>query len=69
MTAGICGAVGHVERFDPALLELRRRVREGLLGDVFMISTEPVGPFQTGSATFGVVPLNDAARAFLLPPR
>jgi UDP-N-acetylglucosamine 3-dehydrogenase len=48
--AGVRGAVGHVERFNPASLELRRRVRGGLLGDVFMISTERVGPFPDGSA-------------------
>ena len=53
--AGICGAVGHVERFNPALLELRSRVRDGLLGDVFMISTERVGPFPDRIRDVGVV--------------
>ncbi len=43
--AGLKGAVGHVERFNPALLELRRRLRDGQLGEVFCIATERVGPF------------------------
>jgi predicted dehydrogenase len=53
--AGVRGAVGHVERFNPALSELRRRVGAGLLGDVFMISTERVGPFPARIRDVGVV--------------
>lgn len=52
---GVRGAVGHVERFNPALLELRRRVLGGQLGDVFMISTERVGPFPDRIRDVGVV--------------
>jgi predicted dehydrogenase len=54
--AGVHGAVGHVERFNPALLELRRRVHEeGQLGDVFLIATERVGPFPDRVRDVGVV--------------
>ena len=53
--AGVHGAVGHVERFNPALLELRRRVQEGQLGDVFLIATERVGPFPDRVRDVGVV--------------
>ena len=53
--AGVPGAVGHVERFNPALLELRRRVREDQLGDVFLIATERVGPFPDRVRDVGVV--------------
>ncbi|HEY5144556.1 MAG TPA: Gfo/Idh/MocA family oxidoreductase [Solirubrobacteraceae bacterium] len=53
--AGVAGAVGHVERFNPALLELRRRVRDGQLGDVFLIATERVGPFPDRVRDVGVV--------------
>jgi predicted dehydrogenase len=53
--AGVHGAVGHVERFNPALLELRRRVRGGQLGEVFLISTERVGPFPDRVRDVGVV--------------
>ncbi len=53
--AGVHGAVGHVERFNPALLELRRRVQGGQLGEVFLISTERVGPFPDRVRDVGVV--------------
>jgi predicted dehydrogenase len=53
--AGVHGAVGHVERFNPALLELRRRVQAGQLGDVFLIATERVGPFPDRVRDVGVV--------------
>ncbi len=53
--AGIRAAVGHVERCNPALLELRRRVGAGQLGEVFMIATERVGPFPARIRDVGVV--------------
>src|SRR5205823_4998494 len=53
--AGVHGAVGHVERFNPALLELRRRVGEGQLGEVFLVATERVGPFPDRVRDVGVV--------------
>ena len=53
--AGVHGAVGHVERFNPALLELRRRVLDGQLGEVFLIATERVGPFPDRVRDVGVV--------------
>jgi predicted dehydrogenase len=53
--SGVRGAVGHVERFNVACLELRRRVRDGQLGEVFLISTERVGPFPDRVRDVGVV--------------
>ena len=53
--AGVHGAVGHVERFNPALIELRRRVGEGQLGEIFLIATERVGPFPDRVRDVGVV--------------
>ena len=53
--AGVRAAVGHVERCNPALLELRRRVGQGQLGEVFMIATERVGPFPARVQDVGVV--------------
>lgn len=53
--AGVHGAVGHVERCNPALLELRRRVQDGQLGEVFLIGTERVGPFPDRIRDVGVV--------------
>jgi len=52
---GVQGAVGHVERFNPALLELRRRAQAGQLGEVFLIATERVGPFPDRVKDVGVV--------------
>ena len=51
--AGVQAAVGHVERFNPALLELRRRLDE--LGEVLLIRTERVGPFPDRVKDVGVV--------------
>lgn len=53
--AGVFAAVGHVERFNPALLELRRRVQDGQLGQVFLIATERIGPFPDRIKDVGVV--------------
>jgi UDP-N-acetylglucosamine 3-dehydrogenase len=52
---GVRGAVGHVERFNPALLELRRRALDGQLGEIFLIATERVGPFPDRVRDVGVV--------------
>jgi len=51
---GLVGAVGHVERFNPALLEARRRVRAGELGAVYQIATRRQGPFPSRIADVGV---------------
>jgi predicted dehydrogenase len=53
--AGIRAAVGHVERFNPALVELRRRTEDGQLGEVFVIATERCGPFPDRVKDVGVV--------------
>ncbi len=52
---GLVGAVGHVERFNPALQEMKRRLRSGELGQVFSISTMRVGPFPHRIQDVGVV--------------
>ena len=53
--AGLVAAVGHVERFNPALQELVSRLGSGQLGRVFSISTERVGPFPNRVRDIGVV--------------
>jgi len=53
--AGVRGAVGHVERCNPALRALRAHVQDGLLGDLFLIATERVGPFPDRVRDVGVV--------------
>src|SRR3954471_3480730 len=52
---GVPAAVGHVERCTPALRELRARVQDGQLGDVFLVATERVGPFPDRVRDIGVV--------------
>jgi UDP-N-acetylglucosamine 3-dehydrogenase len=52
--AGLVGAVGHIERFNPALQELRRRIEAGDAGEVFQIATRRQGPFPARIADVGV---------------
>ncbi|MGZ8632687.1 MAG: Gfo/Idh/MocA family protein, partial [Solirubrobacteraceae bacterium] len=53
--AGIHAAVGHVERFNPALIELRRRTTVGQLGQLFLVATERIGPFPDRVRDVGVI--------------
>jgi predicted dehydrogenase len=54
-SAGLVGAVGHIERFNPALQEMRRRIEDGQLGEVYQISTQRQGPFPGRIADVGVI--------------
>jgi predicted dehydrogenase len=54
-TAGVIAAVGHVERFNPAIRALRQRLASGELGDVFQIATSRQGPFPNRIKDVGVV--------------
>jgi predicted dehydrogenase len=51
----LVGCVGHIERYNPALLELRRRLDEGELGEVFQVATRRQGPFPSRISDVGVV--------------
>ncbi len=51
----VLGCVGHIERFNSALQELKRRLSDGELGRVISISTERVGPFPHRVQDVGVV--------------
>jgi predicted dehydrogenase len=53
--AGLVGAVGHVERYNPALQSMRRRLEAGELGDVYQIITRRQGPFPARIADVGVI--------------
>lgn len=53
--SGTLGAVGHVERFNSALQEMKRRLDAGELGRVISIATERVGPFPNRIQDVGVV--------------
>jgi predicted dehydrogenase len=52
-SAGVRGAVGHVERYNPALLAARERLGE--LGGVLLIATDRNGPFPERIRDVGVV--------------
>jgi len=52
---GLVGAVGHIERFNPALRSLRARLEQGALGEIYQISTRRQGPFPARIADVGVV--------------
>jgi UDP-N-acetylglucosamine 3-dehydrogenase len=53
--AGLVGAVGHIERHNPALRALRERLEAGELGEVFQIATRRQGPFPNRIRDVGVV--------------
>ena len=38
-SAGLVGAVGYVERCNPALIDMRRRIAQGQLGEIEQIAT------------------------------
>jgi predicted dehydrogenase len=52
---GLVGAVGHIERYNPALQHLRARLEQGELGSVYQIVTRRQGPFPARIADVGVV--------------
>lgn len=54
-SAGLVGGVGHIERFNPALQQARKRLAAGELGQVFQVATRRVGPFPARIADVGVV--------------
>jgi len=47
--------VGHIERFNSAVVRLKQAVHEGTLGKLLIISTRRVGPFVPGIRDVGVV--------------
>jgi predicted dehydrogenase len=53
--AGVKLAVGHIERFNPAVLELKKQLDAGQLGRIFQIHARRVGPFPPRIQDVGVV--------------
>jgi predicted dehydrogenase len=51
----LIGAVGHIERYNPALQQLRTKLDAGDLGNVYQISTRRQGPFPARIADVGVI--------------
>ncbi len=54
-SANVIGAVGHIERFNSALQEARRRVLAGELGTIYQVATRRQGPFPSRISDVGVV--------------
>jgi predicted dehydrogenase len=52
--AGLVGVVGHVERFNPALQQLRARLSNGDAGDVYQIATRRQSSFPQRIGDVGV---------------
>lgn len=48
-------AVGHIERYNPAVLELKQRIRDGQLGRVYQFHARRLGPFPQRIRDVGVV--------------
>lgn len=53
--AGLVGAVGHIERYNPALQSLRARLAAGELGEIYQTITRRQGPFPDRISDVGVV--------------
>jgi UDP-N-acetylglucosamine 3-dehydrogenase len=47
--------VGHIERFNPAILELKKQLDQGALGKVYQIHVRRIGPFPARIKDVGVV--------------
>ncbi len=53
--AGLILSVGHIERFNPAIRELQRRLAGGELGRIFQVHATRLGPFPARIRDVGVV--------------
>ena len=53
--AGLVGAVGYIERYNPALQAMRKRIADGQLGEIYQIVTRRQGGFPARIADVGVV--------------
>lgn len=52
--AGIALTVGHIERFNPAIIALKEQIDDHELGNVFQIAARRVGPFPARIMDVGV---------------
>jgi UDP-N-acetylglucosamine 3-dehydrogenase len=52
---GTLGCVGHIERFNPALQDMRRRLAAGELGNLYQVVTRRQGPFPARIMDAGVI--------------
>jgi len=52
---GLTLVVGHIERFNPAIVELKRRLADGELGRIFQVQARRLSPFPNYVLDVGVV--------------
>jgi predicted dehydrogenase len=52
---GTLSCVGHIERFNPALQDMRRRLAAGELGNLYQVVTRRQGPFPARIVDAGVI--------------
>ncbi len=52
---GLVGCVGHIERFNSAIQQLRHRLESGDLGQIYQVATRRQGPFPARVGDVGVV--------------
>jgi UDP-N-acetylglucosamine 3-dehydrogenase len=53
--SSVVACVGHIERFNPALRNLRRRLADGQLGEPYQVLTRRQGPFPARVVDAGVI--------------
>lgn len=53
--AGVVGCVGYVERCNPATIAMRERIQQGMLGEIYQITTSRQGPFPPRITDVGVI--------------
>lgn len=54
-SAGVVAAVGHVERFNPAVRAMKSRLEAGELGETYQVATSRQGPFPNRIRDVGVI--------------
>ncbi len=47
--------IGHIERFNTAIIELKNRLEKGDLGEIYKIDVQRIGPFPSRIADVGVI--------------
>lgn len=51
----LIGAVGHIERYNPALQQARDRIESGQLGEIYQVATRRQGPYPARIGDVGVI--------------
>ncbi len=52
---GVKCLVGHIERFNPAVVELKKKIEENILGKIYAVNVTRIGLFPIGFVDAGVI--------------